>query len=251
MGSGLAERESLVADFQHVGIIPVIGPRVFFKTHLLVQDDFPPHVIHTLAVEAIPYVTRGAPEMADFRRPQPWLIVSPFTEAEDHGPACRVERIPHGFVRLLCVRGTMVAPIIFQVVHAPGSIRAGILEFMPASPGETRTCLRAGTIVDPEFESLRVEIVAQSFHPPRKLRRISNQVSHGVSRHGFPAVVDDDAGISRFLHPARHEDFRHPLNQLLVDVPGKCVPTVPSHRRRGSEPIELLRECAHGGEEEE
>nr|GFD01103.1 hypothetical protein [Tanacetum cinerariifolium] len=77
-----------VADFQHVGVVPVAGAGVLAQVLLLVHNLHHtkrlPGAVVLDAVEAVVDVARGAPEVAHGGAPLPGLVVAPLTDAEHH-----------------------------------------------------------------------------------------------------------------------------------------------------------------------
>ncbi len=79
-----------VPDLEHVGIVPVIRPRVRPQPLLLVEDlenapRFPVAVVDH-AVEAARNVARGPPQMPDRLAPKPRPVIAPFADAQNDGP---------------------------------------------------------------------------------------------------------------------------------------------------------------------
>jgi hypothetical protein len=58
---------------------------------------------------------------------------------------------------------------------------------------------------------------------------------------------DHEVNVTGVAHAARDEGVGGLLDERLVDVAGKSIPGVPTHRRRQREPFELLGESGGGG----
>ena len=123
--------QARVADFQHVGIVPMAGAGKRFEAGLQIQYVREAHAAPiTATVPAILNVAGSAPEVANIRAPEPRLALPPFTDAEHDGPAGLPQRVAHAGIRLFGGFIRMVAPVIFQIVHAPGGVGARVLNFM-------------------------------------------------------------------------------------------------------------------------
>src|SRR5713101_8449789 len=85
-------RHSAIADFEHVGIIPMSRPGKGLKSNLLIHDV--KHAVATtiagfpffLALPSVLDVSRGAPKISYTVRPEPWPASAPFATAEDNRP---------------------------------------------------------------------------------------------------------------------------------------------------------------------
>src|SRR5258708_12190857 len=98
-----------IADFEHVGIIPVAGASVGFQADLQIQNLCPTQLVF-LAIPAIGDVTSGAPEVADVAGPEPGFVGAPLAEAEDDGPAGSFHRFSHAAVAGLAFSPARLAP---------------------------------------------------------------------------------------------------------------------------------------------
>jgi len=56
----------------------------------------------------------------------------------------------------------------------------------------------------------------------------------------MPAIVDDDILIPRCFHAACHHRVCGLANEILINVAGEFVPTVPTHGRGERQPFEFL-----------
>ena len=238
--------QARVADFEHVGIVPVAGAGVLLQTHLQLQNKLPAERVSALAIVAIHDVAGGAPQMTDVFGPGPGLGVAPFAQAEDDRPAGGVDRITHRLISLLGVRRAVIAPVVLQIVDSPGGVREGVLKLVAAAAGQAGAGLGSGAVVDAEQETVRVQVIANRFHAVRETLGVGNQIALGVPLRGLPTVVNHDVPVARLLHSAGDDGVGHFFDQAFADVALEGVPTVPSHGRRGSQPFEFLRQRRRG-----
>src|SRR6185295_2556778 len=75
-----------------------------------------------------------------------------------------------------------------------------------------------------------MNVICEGFHAGRKAFWIGQDVALCVAID-LPAVVDDEIDVAGIAHAARHHGIGHRLYQILADVAGKLIPTVPTHRR--------------------
>src|SRR5262249_14287255 len=129
-----------------------------------------------------------------------------------------------------------VAPVFFDVIHAPLGVAAGVLLFVPVGPGPTLTGPAAGVRVDPELEALLMNVVRERLDASRKAHRIGDDPAPGVTGD-LPAIVDDDVLVTRVAHAARGQGIRGLANQRRAHVTAEVVPAVPAHGRGAGEPI--------------
>jgi len=140
--------QAFIAHFEHVGIIPVTRTGVGFESILFVQDDSETHATPIdVAVPAVLNVGGGAPEVSDVLRPLPGLALAPLANAEHNGTTRLIESIAYQGVGGFRILGAGTAPVVFQVVDAPGCIGAGILKFVSAAAGSALAggCARIGS----------------------------------------------------------------------------------------------------------
>ena len=90
-------------------------------------------------------------------------------------------RFAHFFISFRRVHSLAVTPIIFEIIDAPRCVSFCILRFviLPARPAGAGQ--RAGAIVDAEFKTVRVEIIAQRFHAAGKTRFIADEIAVGIA----------------------------------------------------------------------
>jgi hypothetical protein len=110
------------------------------------------------------------------------------------------------------------------------------LQFMVKAAGALLAGHRPCVGVDAELQAFRVNVVRESFHAARKSDRISYDVAGRIAAH-LPTVVDVDVLISGFLHAGCDHRIGDLFDQLLADVAGELIPTVPAHRRRPREAV--------------
>ena len=228
----------------------MVGAGVFFQSDLRVQDSLPAHRPFLLTVVTVGDVAGGAPEVADIRRPLPRLVLAPFAETEHDRPAGGVQCVAHRLVGFARIRGAVVAPVVFQIIDAPRGVQPGVLKFVTAPAGIAAAGFSAGAIVDAELEAPGVQKVAQRLQAAGKFRRIGNEIAVSVPLFGHPAIVEHDVGVTRVAHAARDQHLGGLVHQRLVDVRGKRVPGVPTHRRSRCQAGEFLGQ-RRGGEQQQ
>lgn len=153
MRARLGEREAAVADFKHVGIVPVagtgelveaVGADVVDKTVLEIEEPLPAGFPAFATIVGVVDVTGGAPEMADVGGPLPRLVLAPLADRKNHRPAGGEERVAHARVGIPGVRVAMVAPVVFQIVDAPRGEEPRVLELVAPTAGIIAAGARAG-----------------------------------------------------------------------------------------------------------
>src|SRR5262249_51316823 len=155
------------------------------------------------AVPAIGDIAGSAPQIAGLRRPLPGAIGTPFTDTEDNGTPRRREGIPEPGVLRRGIEPLGIAPIFFDVVHAPFGVGAPVLLFVSVGAGPALAGAAAGVGVDAELETLLVYVVGERLDAAGEAHRIGDDPSGGIPRH-LPAVVDHDVPITRVAEAARH-----------------------------------------------
>jgi len=248
--AGLGKREPVAADFHHVGVVPVIGAgvlgeavgalRVGDEVVLQIEDLLPSHLPAFLAVVGVVDVAGGAPEVADVGGPFPGLGAAPFADAQDHRASGCVDAVSDALVGVLRVGGAGAAPIVFEVVDAPGRKGAGILELVAPAAGIAAAGERAGARVDAELEAVGMEVIGEGFHAARKLGGIGDEVALRVALFERPGVVDDEVVVAGVAHAIFDHGFGGFADDAFVDVAGEGVPAVPAHGWGGREAGELL-----------
>src|SRR5690606_27303680 len=203
---------------------------------LLVEDrqDAParPVAMAQLAIPAIGDVARGTPQMAIFAAPQPWLVIAPLADRQDHRPAGCGDGPAHrgiGLARISLRRPlARIAPVVFDGIAAPPRILRRILELMPLASGPACAGVGARITVNAEFEAARMEIIAQRLHSGWETPRIRLDVSVSIAL-AMPAIVEIDIDIARIAQTRRNECIRRRLDQRLVNVAAIMIPAIPAH----------------------
>src|ERR1035438_824987 len=121
-----------VADFEHVGFVPMSGFGVLLQVDLLNESQ----VRH--GGPRIANVAGGAPEVAaHFRAPLPDLRVAVLAEAINNGPSGSTQRVAHllvyGLHFVVGIEVPRPAPVVLQVIDAPRSPGLSVLLFMTES----------------------------------------------------------------------------------------------------------------------
>src|SRR4029077_8929959 len=130
-----------VTDFEHVGIVPVAGAGVLLDAVLGARNE-----VHVVIV--VGNVVRGAPGIAaDRGAPFPDFAQAILAEAKDDRAAGFDESFVHPLVDLPHLLGLVevggAAPIVLEVIHAPGCISGGILLFVLVAAGISAAGLRS------------------------------------------------------------------------------------------------------------
>jgi hypothetical protein len=81
-----------------------------------------------------------------------------------------------------------------------------------------------------------MNVIRQRLHSGRKPLWVRQDVSLRIAID-LPAVVNDEVNVTRVFHAARYHGIGRLPDELLVNVAGKFVPTVPAHRRSSGEPV--------------
>ena len=233
-----ARVEFAVADFEHVGIVPMAGAGVGFEALLLAEDG----------VDAVPVgidVAGGAPEVAAERgRPLPHGVPAVLAEREDDGAAGGLEGFAHFVVGghheahllglvvgrlLLHDRGDEAAEVVFEVVDAPGGVDFGVLLLVAERAVVAGAGFGAGAGVDADLEALGVDVVGEGFHV--REFGVGMQFAAGVAL-AFPGVVDVDVDVAGVFHAGGDELVGGVADVLVGDLADEVVPTIPAHGRR-------------------
>src|SRR5579884_1571334 len=238
MRSILALAHAPVADLEHVRVIPMTRPCKRLESHLLIED-----VEHAKAVPLAPFpgvmnVTRGAPEICYVLCPEPRFRRAPFTHGEHDVPPRLPQSIGHERVGFLGIAGPCVAPVVLQIVDAPRGILPGVQELVSLTTGSTTTSLAPSVGVDPELQSLAVNVVAERSHSRGEACWIRLDPAICIA-HSMPAVVDNHVSIACIPHTRGHHGVSRVADQLLVDIAAELIPAVPAHGRREREPVRL------------
>src|SRR5712692_3975021 len=235
VGAVFSGGHAAIADFEHVGIVPMARAGVSFQTDLQIQNLGPAQPIF-FAIPTIGDVAGGAPEIADIARPEPGFVAAPFAEAENDRAAGGFQRVAHGGVSGLGVFRAGVAPIVFEVIDAPRSVLQSVLIFVAATAGTLGTshCSRVG--IDAEFQALGMDVVGESLDTGGESFRVGDDVAGGVAAD-LPAIVNDNVFVAGVLHAAADEGVGGGLDKILVDVAAETVPAVPAHGRSESQTV--------------
>src|SRR5215470_2525308 len=121
-----------------------------------------------------------------------------------------------------------MAPVVLQIIDAPSGVLDAILILVTEASGASGAGFRPSIGIDSEFQTQRMDVVADSFHAVRKMLGIPDDVPAGIATH-LPAVVNIDVNVSGIFHARLHNRVRHALDQVFADVTGELVPRVPTH----------------------
>ena len=145
-------------------------------------------------------VAGRAPRVAaDLLAPQPRFGRAPLADAEHDRSSGGVEGRADIGIGCLGILRSRAAPVVLQVVDAPGSVLDRVLIFVPESAGPLRASHRPRVRINAELQSQRMNVVADRLHAVRKALRVDDNVSVRVAAH-LPAVVNVDVHISRIFH---------------------------------------------------
>jgi len=238
VGAVFSEAELAVADFKHVGVVPVAGAGVAGEAGLLLEQ----------VVDAVPVgldVAGGAPEVAaEGGRPLPDRIPPVLAEGKDDGAAGGFERLGHlviGCDHEAHLRGAVVgglffhhgrdeaAEVVLEVVDTPGGIEIGVLLLMAERGLVTAAGLGAGGGVNADFEALGVDVVGEGLHV-RELG-VGVQDAAGVAL-ALPGVVDVDVDVAGVFHAGGDDLVGGVADVFVSDAFREVIPTVPSHGGR-------------------
>src|SRR5208282_65129 len=134
-----------------------------------------------------------------------------------------VEGGAHVGVRGLRILRGGVAPVVFQVVHAPCRILHGVLVFVAEAAGTSTTSLQPRVRVNAELQTERVNVVTDRLHPVGKTLRVGDDVGIRVAAH-LPAVINVDVDVAGVFHAGLHHGIGHALDQIFADIACELVP---------------------------
>ena len=102
---------------------------------------------------------------------------------------------------------------------------------MPVAADVSAAGLGARRGIDPDLESLRVDVVGQRLH----VRKLAIGVEHSL-RVAFtlPGVVDVDVDVSGVAHAAGDQSVGRGAHIGISHLGREVVPAVPAHGRRSS-----------------
>src|SRR5437660_8631777 len=152
------------------------------------------------ALPRVADIARGAPKVsAHCFAPKPGFGGAPLANTQHNGPACGIERIANEGVSGLCILRRGVAPVVLQIVDAPGSVLQSVLIFMSQAAWSLGASHTARVGIDPTLQSQRVNVVRQRFDSRGKAFSIGYDVAALIALH-LPAVVDHHVLIAGILH---------------------------------------------------
>src|SRR6202040_3052084 len=103
-------------------------------------------------------VAGRAPQVADVTGPQPRLVGAPLADAEDDRAAGGAQGVAHGLVRGARVLGVRLAPVVFQIVDAPGRVLARVLVFVAAAARPAAAGQPPGVGIDAELQAPGMDV---------------------------------------------------------------------------------------------
>src|SRR5437660_1046043 len=177
-----------------------------------------------------------APEIANVRGPEPGLVGAPLAEAEDDGAAGGLQGVTHGGVGGLSVFRAGVAPIVFEIVDAPGGVLESVLKFMAAAAGTLGASHGAGVGIDAKFQAFGMDVIGEGLDAGGERLGVGDDIAGGVACD-LPAIINDDVLVTGALHSAADKSIGGGLDEILGDVATETVPTIPAHGRSESETV--------------
>ena len=125
------------------------------------------------------------------------------------------------------------AVVVLQIVDTPRGERLGVLRLRALPAGLARAGGGVGRLVDPELQTLAVNVGGQRGDAARELGGVPLKIPARVAPV-HPAVVDVDVLVSDRCHAARNKGVSDALDQGLAGAASEGVPRVPAHGwRRG------------------
>ena len=151
-----------VADLEHVGISPMTRAGVRSRRRLLV--DVIQH-----AVPLVADIAGGAPQIAAYlRSPLLHAAQSVFAKAEHDGSLGAFQSLSHLLIDRLklfvFVDRTGAAPVVLQVIDAPGRVHLGVLLFIPVAARITAAGAWPRRRIDSDLQALGVHVVGERLH---------------------------------------------------------------------------------------
>ena len=251
-----------VANLEHIGVVPVSRAGVLAQAlvhlHDLQYAERFPLRLAVLVVglrdgkEGRADVAGRPPGMSHVRRPFPRLGGAPLAHAEQDRTPGLAQGAAHQGIGSFGIEVVGVAPVVFEVVHAPGGISIGILVLVAEAACIAGAGVGPGIAVDAELETARVQVVGQRLDPGGELDGIFVDKSPLVPL-SVPSVVEVEIDVAGVDEPQLDHFVRRGLDQVFVDVGGELVPGIPPHLGRLSQPLplgeRLVRTAALGGED--
>src|ERR1700680_3849599 len=97
---------------------------------------------------------------------------APFADAQHDWPARCIQSLAHQRINCVAILSDGVAPVVFQVVHGPGSILSGVLKFMSETARTPGTRFAANVGGNAELQAQRMNVVGERLDPGREALRI-------------------------------------------------------------------------------
>ena len=233
----LVGAHAAVADFEHVGVIPVAGSAVFGDVCLLVgdEDHLSPGVVDVIG---------GTPHLApDGGTKLPGRVEAVLAEAVEDGAAGGLEGVAHlaiggehevvGGGDVAVVLGGELphvvlhgAEIVLEEVNAPGGVHLGVLGFMADTSLVVAAGLGAGARVDAELEAFGMDVIAEGFHVGEAVVGVEDSLGVALA---LPGVVKVYVDVSSVLHAGGYELVGSAADVGVGDMVGEVIPAIPAH----------------------
>jgi len=178
------------------------------------------------------------PEVAsDLLPPLPDISLAVLAHRKDHVPRNLVERGAHdgvgllqGFHRRIRSRKRFIrAPIILEEIDSPGRVGSRVLILVLITAFIPGASLRTGGGINAELQAPGVEIIGQPLH----VREFFVGLDMArVVPFPLPPIVEADVLVPVLGKLLGNKGIRHPLDSLVIHLPAKRIPRIPSHRRR-------------------
>src|ERR1035441_2100554 len=154
------------------------------------------------------------PARPTFPRYQARRCISGCPPSTPHHPASRSRCAPAGWPPRTrtpprtggLAHATTSAPVVFEIVDAPGRVGLGVLFFVLVAALVAGAGLGTGRGIDAEFEALAVDVGGQRLHVGEFV--VGGDIAGGIAA-GFPGIVDVDVDIAGLAHAGLDDGVGH------------------------------------------
>src|SRR5207245_6510768 len=158
-----------IADFEHVGIVPVSRAGEFLQAVLAESNQ-------RHAVVLVADVPRRPPEVSSLRSPAPRRLNTPIADAEHDGPSGLCQGVTKLHILHFRIKSFGVTPIHLHVVHYPRSIRLSVLALVIETSGPLLASQSSGIGIHSELHPLAMYVTGQAFDPSANSDRFRNNI---------------------------------------------------------------------------
>src|SRR5690348_14555453 len=117
-------------------------------------------------------------------------------------------------------RAAALAPIVFQVIHAPAGVGLRVLLFVAEAAFITGARFFGGRRIDAKLQAFTVNIIGESFHVGKFVVGMNDALS--VTLTG-PRIIDDDVFITGSFHAARNHGVGLSADGFVVNAAGEMI----------------------------